>query len=35
MDATVTTIVLLAALMHAVWNALLKSSADRLVELLP
>ena len=33
MDATVTTIVLLAALMHAVWNALLKSSADRLVEL--
>ncbi len=33
MDATVTTAVLLAALMHAVWNALVKSSADRLVEL--
>ena len=33
MDTTVTAIVLLAALMHAVWNALLKSSADRLVEL--
>ena len=33
MDTTVTAVVLLAALMHAVWNALLKSSADRLVEL--
>ena len=33
MDATITTIVLFAALLHAVWNALLKSSADCLVEL--
>lgn len=33
MDATVTAVVLLAALMHAVWNALLKSSADALLEL--
>ena len=33
MSASLTAIVLLAALMHAVWNALVKSSADRLIEL--
>lgn len=33
MSASLTVIVLLAALMHAVWNALLKSSSDRLIEL--
>ena len=34
MSASLTAIVLLAALMHAVWNALVKSSADRLIELM-
>ena len=33
MSASLTVIVLLAALMHAVWNALLKSSSDPLIEL--
>ena len=33
MSASLTVVVLLAALMHAVWNALLKSSTDRLIEL--
>jgi len=33
MSASLTAIVLLAALMHAVWNALIKSSADRLIQL--
>lgn len=33
MSASLTVVVLLAALMHAVWNALLKSSSDRLIEL--
>jgi drug/metabolite transporter (DMT)-like permease len=32
-EASVTGIVLVAALMHALWNALVKSSADRLIEL--
>ena len=33
MSTSLTAIVVLAALMHAVWNALVKSSADRLIEL--
>jgi len=33
MSASLTAVVLLAALMHAVWNALVKSSSDRLIEL--
>jgi drug/metabolite transporter (DMT)-like permease len=33
MTATVTALVLTAALMHALWNALVKSSSDRLLEL--
>ena len=33
MSASLTAIVLLAALMHALWNALVKSSPDRLIEL--
>lgn len=33
MDLQVTVVVLIAALLHAVWNAMVKSSADRLVEL--
>ena len=33
MSASLTVVVLLAALMHAVWNALVKSSSDRLIEL--
>jgi drug/metabolite transporter (DMT)-like permease len=33
MTASLTALVLLAALMHAAWNALLKSSPDRLIEL--
>ena len=33
MSASITAVVLLAALMHAVWNALVKSSSDRLLEL--
>ena len=33
MTASLTALVLLAALMHAAWSALVKSSPDRLVEL--
>lgn len=33
MSVSVTAVVLLAALMHASWNALVKSSSDRLIEL--
>ena len=33
MSTSLTAVVLFAALMHAVWNALVKSSSDRLIEL--